>query len=411
MSSSNIVTFLKGLNKDELEAAATSLKIQPSGTKDTLIFTICSKILSSPGDLQLIPNYTIKSNDEDLAAIKTFMKLQLQVEPDPKSSKATSPRTDITKQLVDIQFQQLTLINDLASSHKAKKLDDRFVKRCLSLSKSWNGDSTEKSEAWDFIESFEDLREQYEPDLKTIYSALKDCLRGRAKEWFIANYKNSKAFKYDEFQSDFLLVFLPFNHEKRIKSQIRSELQQEDETMDSFMARLANLNRKLKAPLPDCELLEIAVSNAHPRYTVQFNLISDTSVKAEVLKVDRIIEHAKSHEIEFSKKKRTQYSNYKSKIAALTVEEKQEVEEACSCTTAQVAAITKEKQNYKKVNTTVCFNCEKQGHISKNCPEPTNLHCYKCKAQGKTIRTCGCSNTPQVSAVTTEDQESKPQEN
>jgi hypothetical protein len=39
-------------------------------------------------------------------------------------------------------------------------------------------------------------------------------------------------------------------------------------------------------------------------------------------------------------------------------------------------------------NTVKCWNCEKTGHIARECGETRRLYCYRCGKVGVTVRSC-----------------------
>lgn len=398
--------YIRSLKKDQLEKFCTTLKIafSESDTVDTLRrlaskFVMENKIeIGQFPVIEGLPALPLSSSPATLIPPKLTVNLDLakagpsnDLDSDFHTPLPVSDTEDVL--FTDTVPQMLKLMVNMQKqiSHRPpSKYDiaEKFTKRCLFLSKTWLG--SPGPEAWDFLMRFEEYKDQYSPDLHSVFSALRDCLRGRALQWFVGNKSTFRT--YAEFRTEFLAVFLPFNYERSLLNQIRNEKQNESENMDDFLARLRGMNLKLTRPIDQSEIIEIAISNAHPRYTVQFHLLPHTHTLHDLLHTARIIEHAQLYSTEYSKKSRH-------RIAATTETPEAECVKCSALSKPQIKSPTKQVEVKTTTSPYTCFNCQKSGHFYKDCPEPRKTYCHKCKAAGKTTLTCECSQTKVVAST------------
>lgn len=388
----NLVSFLKGLDASGLASVATTLKLDANKNKAKLLLAVCLHLSKNPDDIKLVPNYAAVSEADDIAAIDEFCKVQTSIE--SVCSRATSPLPsptqvlppqislppppkmsnleDLAAKLVDVQLQQSRILTKLSSPQPARlpPVDDRFHKRCLSLGKLWNGERNENLSILEFLENLEELRTEYRVDDTTSFSCLRDILKGSAKEWFLANRTSFSSFA--TFKEQLLTVFLPFDYQRRLKNAIRNETQKQ-ESMDLFLSKLSNMNRQLplKDQFPEAELLELAVSNCRPCYTLQFQLLS-TRTRSEIMRVARIIEHSQLYAEQFKAAPRASNARFLPRSASvesvIDTSDSSTVlsdEAGPSCISAvREPSARRQPQQYR------CFRCNQPGHFINDCPLP-----------------------------------------
>lgn len=375
--------YLESLSKGELEDVCRLVAIQPaeSSTVSDLRRIIFQYFKMNPEELQKVPAFREGGAPksplvlDDIDPMTSVPSVQV-TEPQP-TKPTVSDANDITvMNALSAQSSLLMALTNMLSTQQNigtqqttdsnRHRNDKFLSRLSTVTKMWDGQETARSEAMIFIQAFEEYKNQFEPELTTVFAGLRDSLQGRAKSWFMAN--REKFSTYEEFRKEFLQNFLPYQHEFKIRDRIRSERQATDERLIDFQARLLNLNRQLQSPLDDDAILELLLNHSHPRYQLHFITLPGKNL-ANVLALAAAVEHAAEYEKNYNSLKEKKYSK---SLAVMTKN-------------PETTGFTKTKNLGP-----ICLNCQEVGHVYKNCPKPLRLRCFNCQAPGKTVHTCDC---------------------
>lgn len=257
-------------------------------------------------------------------------------------------QTDTLKSL----FQQQDRREQQRETHQqVRNSGERFLSRASSLSKTWNGNDRNNLEPLHFLKSFDEFKEQYDPDWRTLLAGLRDGLQGKAKQWFLVH--RNGLINFDDFKTKFTAAFLPEGYEVKVREQIRGEKQKSNESLLDFYTRLQLWNTYLTRKIQEDEITEYVTTHSLPKYRLQFNLLPTKEID-HLLRVAKAVEDAEESDQTHRRYQRP-----------------------------MVAAI-------ESSNERLCLNCQTAGHNYKQCPLPLKIRCYYCNTPGKTVNSCGC---------------------
>ena len=225
---------------------------------------------------------------------------------------------------------------------------------------SQNGSDRGRLEARTFLKSFEDLKEQYDPNHKTTFAGLRDSLPGAAKEWFLAYQYQFES--YDQFKLEFLKEFLPSDYEMVLRGQIRNENQTDRERFSTFQAKIRRMNSYLQSPLSEEDILEQLLLKSHKRYKLQFNLLENKNI-GNLMRIAKAIENTQ------------EFMDAESSVK-FEINPRKTLSAACN--------------RSNETTSRPCLNCHQPGHHYKQCELPIVIRCYFCGTKGKTINSCDC---------------------
>jgi hypothetical protein len=208
---------------------------------------------------------------------------------------------------------------------------------------------------------------------------LRNCVHlfeGEALLWFRTN--RSRVDTFDSLIELLKLEFQPLEYERCLKNQIRARLQDEKESIKTYINIMEGLFLRLSKPVSEEEQLEIIMANMSSFYISGLALHKIESIK-ELKEVCSSLEVAK-----FKCDYRGFLSTGKESIVPTLYN--QGVRAAASTGNAKPAPASTTQNR----STNICLKCGGTHHHTRCDIHPTPI-CFKCRKPGVTTRTCGCS--------------------
>ena len=249
----------------------------------------------------------------------------------------------------------------------------------------WNlkfsGDGTEMSLSA-FLARVEELRVARHLSKRDLLDGAIDLLTGRALIWFRANRK--RVDNWDALVALLRQQFQPADYNDRLFDEIRQRTQGPDEPMGIYLAVVENLFDRLTYEVPESTRLKIVLRNLDPFYQGQLGVRTINSF-AELLEFGRMVEARRSIMESFRPpKKRHSRSLLEPDLAyeeaELAKPSKGSRKPAAVASTSSAAAGSSAG--------VICWNCRKSGHVKSACQAPKQLRCYQCGKQGFISKTC-----------------------
>lgn len=294
--------------------------------------------------------------------------------------------------------------------------------------RKWNlrFDGKRDSDAISFLERLNELVDAYEVQVDAIVRALPELLKDSALLW----YRNNRDFwsGFTDFLRDFQLQYLPPGYLIHLDDEIRKRTQGEGELFRQYVVALSTLIRR-RGGFSEVERLERIYANAHPSYKIYVRR-RDFANLSGLMKMAEEYEacmrerqnyrpppspaQALVNETAFHGKNRNQsrpgfhmtavtpseprFSNDKEsrKGTFREPQEKREPQEtprnyvAQKNTGFQQSKEGKTHRSFTKTSENICWNCEKTGHMYRDCRQPKVLRCYNCKKPGVRTTSCDC---------------------
>lgn len=205
-----------------------------------------------------------------------------------------------------------------------------------------------------------------------------DLFEGRAYTFYRA--VRSSVISWDELVKLFKEEFHPVDYNERLYEEIKKRTQGVDESSGIYLAVMEGFFRRLSCSLSEGVKLKILMRNMLPYYQQQLALTDVTSI-AHLRSLCRKLEEKRQIMDNFSGPSRKRDGVLEPDLAYLSTSEREE--------THSVSAVSE---------TSLCFRCNKPGHLARGCTLRTKKHCFRCRKEGYTVKTCpDCSRVSKSS--------------
>nr|WP_253308878.1 hypothetical protein [Rickettsia endosymbiont of Ceutorhynchus assimilis] len=248
----------------------------------------------------------------------------------------------------------------------------------------WNlkfsGDLKVKS-VHSFLEEVEELRIARHTTEEELFDSARDLFVGKALNWFRAN--RSRFSNWKELSDLLILHFQPPDYKARLFREILDRTQDPSEGIVDYLTTMNVLFRRY-LNVPEEAQLEIIMRNLAPFYTTQLPVVNTLEeLEVECLKLE-------------AKKYRAEHYVPPPRRRVNLVEPDFTFVET-SDTVPDVSALrlnegSGAENSNRSRSSALCWNCQKPGHLNRECKQPKRLHCYRCGHSGSTSRNCpNCS--------------------
>lgn len=267
--------------------------------------------------------------------------------------------------------------NSLANTHPPKPTHvDKWNLK-------FSGDN-KKLTVHNFLERVSELKSARNITEKQLFDSSIDLFEGRALNWFRAN--KDRFNDWDSLAELLQRHFAPPDYRSRLFREILDRTQDTSESIVDYLSCMHALFRRYGGMSVDVQL-EILCRNLSPFYSTQLpDVHTIEELEEECLKLE-----TKKYRVESyvpPSRKRQQF--VEPDFAFLAVPEPP----PCSTDSLSDRMYVNEisPHNDSSRISVKCWNCQKNGHLNRNCPEPRKIHCYRCGTPDVTVRTCNkCS--------------------
>lgn len=306
--------------------------------------------------------------------------------------------------------------------------------------RKWNLRFDGVKEPISFLERLDELLDSYEICKDNVLKALPELFQGSALLW----YRNNREIwsTYYQFRREFEVQFFPPGYRQNLDAEIRRRTQGANEPFRTFAVSMLTLMRRRGGFSPD-EKLNILYSNMKPEYKL-------TIKQKEITSVSDMIEHAEHYEgylraqdsyqaPPLPKMSLVPETAYQPKGRHDWINTVVEAVPEVRCTNkAKINPPLQYRTNVPKVNqddsrkgqtgkyfrrynqrkyptnrpgtdarpsdqnnqtrpgpnnhnrSVVCWNCDGEGHVSRECRKPKVMRCFYCKKMGIRTTSCDC---------------------
>ena len=261
-----------------------------------------------------------------------------------------------------------------------------------------------------FFERVEELRKARNVTKEVLLESGIDLFVGRAYEFY--QDVRTEVTTWDELVVKFKEEYQPAFYSEHLLEEIKRRTQGSDETIGTYAAVMSKYFQRLQCPISEEAKLNILLRNISPMYRSHLGAMEITSL-AQLKTLCRRIEQ-RVQTVDYSvPSKRIQslepdlaYISLDDHIdetspsnSALLPGEQflSECRQTCHCA-AKNAVAPQAVEPIHAIKPIVCWNCQGQGHLNKDCPRPRKMHCYRCGQANVTVRNCpNCSNSGNAS--------------
>lgn len=355
---------------------------------DSKYRTITTKILHSIGRV----NNSSPSSAEEIAK-KTDIRQALLLAVDQLQEKAKRERRQEST-VFDLSVLRKTVGQPEAHSSATDLVvssdDEQVVVKSKPVPvRDWNLKFTGKPGEISFITFIEQVEERRKSRGVTkamLFTDAVDFFSDDAYTWYklVKNF----AVDWDSLVELMKEQFLPENFDRDLFEDIKKRTQGVNESIGLYVASMIGLFGKMRTPVADMTQLEIILERIDPYYHpflafAEINSVTQLLVFCRKLDFKRGL--AKSYVPPPSKRKslipELAYASGTSSVASTS--------SRSSLLEVDKAGTDTRTANFK------CFNCDKAGHIARNCSEARAKHCFKCGKKGFTVKTCPDCKRPE----------------
>lgn len=240
-----------------------------------------------------------------------------------------------------------------------------------------------------------------------LFTALPFFLTGTALYWF--RHKRSQLYTWEDFETAWRARFGRPDFQFAIRDELFRRTQGEHEPFAEYLTSMHALFDRLEPPWSLREQLDCVHRNMLPKFQIAVNRedVRDfETMERRVTSVERGHEASRNYrappaaerslfpDLAYRPRKDPRHSAV---AAAGIAENPAKKGGSARRTRKREAAATAEDEGEAPVvaiaatnrsSAVKCWNCEKTGHISRECKQPRKLHCFSCGKQNVTIKSC-----------------------
>lgn len=245
-------------------------------------------------------------------------------------------------------------------------------------------------------------------------------LKGEAYDWWFTREAHFTSWR--RFENEIRFRYGNPNRDRGIRAQIRELKQRKGETFIAFVTEVEKLNQCLQRPFSCRTLFELIWENMRPHYRSKLSVLEIEDL-GDLIEVNHKIDandpmfyrsnqgnRNELHHLEVGSDYSSQEDvtlntlkpeqrNVKQVTPTKGQQQKpyqqQESQQQKSSTSDQFQRPHQIQQRQPNISSTVvCWNCNKPGHIFRECRSPRQIFCYACGNKGKTTRNCDRNHAP-----------------
>ena len=239
---------------------------------------------------------------------------------------------------------------------------------------SFQGDETESVAS--FLEACEEFQIFNEATDAVMLRLAPEILKGQALKWFRVNRESFDSFSC--LRDRLREAYLPADYDMRLRKDMFVRTQGAGERINAFLTCMSAMNRRLRHPMTERDLTELAYGNLHPDYLGQ-SLSNTFSSIRELLIFGRAVEEQRSRK-EAYKPPPEQSDMVDSEFGFAR-------DSTVSFGAVPVVSST-EKERPLAVK---CWNCDSPNHFFRQCGKPLLKFCHRCGKKGRVVNNCDCS--------------------
>lgn len=242
-----------------------------------------------------------------------------------------------------------------------------------------------------FLERVSELRVARNLTERDLFDSAIDLFEGKALNWFRSN--RSRFTDWRGLSALLCKHFEPPDYRSRLFKEILDRTQDPSEKIVDYMSSMHALFRRYGYMSEDVKL-DIITRNLAPFYTTQLPAVNSL----EELEDQCLVLEGKKYRAEHYVPPSRRRQNFVEPDFAFVSDSPEEALTDNRFSTPNVQEIrhnTNTSLNNNRVPREVtCWNCQKTGHLNRDCPTPRKIHCYRCGAPNVTVRSCQkCSNS------------------
>lgn len=369
----------------QLTSSYDNLKVDVdkfSGSKtDPAFKRLSSRLLHIFTRINRLP---VNSEDEKLSEERGLWLIKVTVLMDALS-RAAKPVAQRTEPSMTYGMHHSTRV-DIVSDDSTDDLDHVEDTPTPQTPQSRNGNSTpvykwnlkfsgdpKRMSVNNFLERVEELRVARHVSEADLFASAIDLFEGKALLWYRS--VSARCSDWQELSKLLMLHYLPPDYYTRLFQEILERKQGPTESIVEYLSSMTALFVRYGKVGPDVQL-DIISRNLSPFYLMNLPVVESLAeLERECLKLEVKKYRAESYPTSFRRH-----------VAA--VEPELSCVQGVSGVSPNAPEINAVRSGSVPIFQMTCYNCKKQGHMSRDCREPYNRHCYRCQKPGYTVRTC-----------------------
>lgn len=225
-----------------------------------------------------------------------------------------------------------------------------------------------------FLERVHELQKARHVSDQDLYDSAIDLFSGKALNWYRANtHRFSNWFELSELLRKH---YEPPDYKSRLFREILDRTQGQTESIIDYLTAMSSLFRRYGEVPADAQL-EIIMRNLSPFYTTQLPVVNTLEeLERECLK------------LESRKYRADNYVPPSRRRGNLVEPDFAFVSSQVPSSSVQSINACDSNPSNQTASSLSCWNCHRQGHLSRNCRQPRKIHCFRCGRADVTTNNC-----------------------
>lgn len=222
-------------------------------------------------------------------------------------------------------------------------------------------------------------------------------LKGEAYDWWFT--KEDRFSRWSKFEDEIRFRYGNPNRDRGIKAQIRELKQRRGETFIAYVTEVEKLNQCLQRPFSSRTLFELVWENMRPHYRSRLSIMDIYDLE-QLIRVNHKIDasdpsfyrspsnvRGDMHHLEAEDSDDEGNEGFDVPVRAIQRTQREGRQTLPPRSQPNPASNARPDQQ-RSASTVSCWNCQRTGHIWRDCTERKIIFCYACGKVGRTTRTC-----------------------